>query len=923
MIIASAIFFPTYKLIHIAWSNSYGPTKIVSVLPVLFSPNLVMDPASMDFSASAVVAPEDQQESAHPPKIVAPVLIDPECDIVLAWLHDLCASPPDGNEEIRLPVGDHQSETPEDHTPYTVDLSPAATGDSVSSPPSREDAVKDAPLQPSGVLAGAAARSPDDDGDKEVDQNLANIAAIELLKSCFTLPAEFFAASRDCQHCRSSSSHDGSVEPASYMISSLSMQCYHCSFPTGLAARPRNHVDLPWRNGFDGPGGGSGSEPPTEDSKIPPTPDSTTKLTDKGSNQTSTLQDIGKHHWFRHGRKRRLPRILHVTECSHPDEPPDTVAKTESDTEESSGPDISKTLSAPCSAPESEGHGGKTERMKNAVSKTLRSLSQKLRVSAPDPRPSSAGHTPFRSPVLKPRHFNELDSPALTASHSLSDPVEIEGGANKAILLPNQADPPSAPAEAVDEAGGPDKSTSGNGGGGGGGGITLTDKDDSPPKSTVPPNTPASVASAGFTTPIKSPTVPASGQPPMLWVPPNTPQSAADKSREIHGLARLPYTGKSSLSRSSTNKEGGGERVFKLTPEQETHDYHDLSQALATKEDSSLRDANVTSITHTPGEDHHHHQPVPRPILSHYPLPPPPPPPPSSEGAASTPSPSSAHRRVSFDVKQLPEHEPNHIEVSRLPEQPPTETASTAASISATSTASPSPIEDKTPPGRIRNWPSSLAASSPGTLGTRPSVTSTSSSPALRQQSDFVHGYHYPHHHHYHPHPHVDAGDIETHNLRRHSDVTNLMSKQKVSIEEPSDDDVDDGESEPESEEEDEVDWGREWPLPPRPRAGSLVGEMGALWREHQHAKQRGEVEDRDEDDVWEGDLDQPVAGWGVTAAPELGAGGRRRSSGTVNVLEKIESGTSSDAGDRGEEEYFPCRSRMGSELGAVEGDVG
>ncbi len=175
--------------------------------------------------------------------------------------------------------------------------------------------------------AGRATPAPlDQDDDSATDQNLANLAAIQLLSACYTLPVEYFEA-QDSSSSRSAL--DKSIDQAPYMISCLSMHCQRCDFPTGQPPRGytglrRSSVEtgIQWRSRFDGPGGGSSSEYPSEESEMPPTPASGEEaVPHNGSGEPpASLIEIGRRPVFRHGRKRRSPHPPHATEHSYSDD---------------------------------------------------------------------------------------------------------------------------------------------------------------------------------------------------------------------------------------------------------------------------------------------------------------------------------------------------------------------------------------------------------------------------------------------------------------------------------------------------------------------------------------------------------------------------------------------------------------------------
>lgn len=143
-------------------------------------------------------------------------------------------------------------------------------------------------------------------------QTLADFAAIQILRACYTLPPSYFIA-------RSG--------PRPQMISSLVMHCHHCCIPAPgetsdihISKNPlasQLHEDPTLPVGFDGPRSSIGNAGQLEASASgTPIPPSDSISRSRPGSPASLRRRIGKHHWFRHVRKHRTPRLLHVTETS-------------------------------------------------------------------------------------------------------------------------------------------------------------------------------------------------------------------------------------------------------------------------------------------------------------------------------------------------------------------------------------------------------------------------------------------------------------------------------------------------------------------------------------------------------------------------------------------------------------------------------
>ncbi|TPX14671.1 uncharacterized protein E0L32_005066 [Thyridium curvatum] len=105
------------------------------------------------------------------------------------------------------------------------------------------------------------------------------------------------------------------------------MHCHHCCIPAPgetsdihISKNPlasQLHEDPTLPVGFDGPRSSIGNAGQLEASASgTPIPLSDSVSRSRAGSPASLRRRIGKHHWFRHVRKHRTPRLLHVTETS-------------------------------------------------------------------------------------------------------------------------------------------------------------------------------------------------------------------------------------------------------------------------------------------------------------------------------------------------------------------------------------------------------------------------------------------------------------------------------------------------------------------------------------------------------------------------------------------------------------------------------
>jgi hypothetical protein len=145
-------------------------------------------------------------------------------------------------------------------------------------------------------------------------EDLATLAAIQLLDSCLTIPAEHITSDYG-----DASSHLAlGVRPLPYMISTLSMHSMQLTYPSNAASREsrtsnymRRSWHSIWRNGYDGPW--SSASDPLEAKDIPEerSQQSTTRVSDTDTGPSTLTRGRSKYR-LRYLKSRSKRRCRHT-----------------------------------------------------------------------------------------------------------------------------------------------------------------------------------------------------------------------------------------------------------------------------------------------------------------------------------------------------------------------------------------------------------------------------------------------------------------------------------------------------------------------------------------------------------------------------------------------------------------------------------